>query len=132
MNKLLRGIIKVLGKDEDIGKRSRYHQIRIKDEYIYKTSIRTQYGYSEFIVVPFGLTNAPATFMCLMNNIFKEYLDKFMLDFLDGICIYSKMEEEHEDHIRKVLQVLQEHQLYAKILNVNYSRNRFNILAMLY
>ena len=62
-----------------------YHQVRIKDEDIHKKTFRTRYGHYEFVVVPFGLTNAPATFMCLMNSVFSKYLDKFVLVFLDDI-----------------------------------------------
>jgi hypothetical protein len=95
--------------------RSGYQQVRIKDEDINKTTIRTRYGHYEFIVVPFGLSNAPTVFMCLMNGVFKEYLDKFVIVFLDDILIYSKLKEEHEKHLKMVLQVLKEHQLYAKL-----------------
>ena len=86
-----------------------YHQLRIKDEDIHNTTFRTRYGHYELVVSPFGLTNAPATFMCLMNSVFSRYLDKFVLVFLDDILIYSKNEEEHEDNLRLTLQLLKEH-----------------------
>jgi hypothetical protein len=78
---------------------SRYHQVRIKDEDISKTAFRTRYGHYEFIVVSFGLSNAPPVFMCLMNGVFRDYLDKFVIVFLDDILVYSKTEEEHEQHL---------------------------------
>ena len=91
-----------------------YHQVRIKDEDIEKTNFGTRYGHYELIVVPFGLTITPATFMCLINNVFNKYLDKFVLVLIDDILIYFKIEEEHEDHLKIVLETLREHQVYAK------------------
>jgi len=75
-----------------------YHQLRIKNEYIYKANFRTRYGHYDFVVLPFGLTNFPKTFMCRINSIFSKYLDKFVLVFIDDILIYSKDEEEHKEH----------------------------------
>ena len=88
--------------------RTGYHQLIIKEEDISKTSFRTRYGHYEFVVLPFGLTNAPATFMCLMNSVLNKYLDKFVLVFIDDILVYSKSEEEHKEHSRIVLQTLKE------------------------
>ena len=105
----------------NIDLRSGYHQVRIKDEDIHKTAFRTRYGHYEFLVVPFGLTNAPATFMCLMNSVFSRYLDKFVLVFLDDILIYSKNEKEH---LSLTLQLLREHQLYAKLSKCDFYRDR--------
>jgi hypothetical protein len=109
--------------------RSRYHQVRIKDEDINKTTFRTRYGHYEFTVVPFGLSNAPTVFMCMMNGVFKDYLDKFVIVFLDEILVYSKSEEEHEQHMRMVLQVLREHQLYAKLSNCSFYQDQFHYLG---
>ena len=85
-----------------------YHQLRIKDEDISKTYFRTRYGHNEFVVIPFGLTNALATFMWLMNSFLNKYFDKFVLVFIDNILVYSKSEEEHKEHLRIVLQTLKE------------------------
>jgi hypothetical protein len=95
--------------------RSRSHHVRIKKEDINKTTFRTRYGNYEFVVMPFGLSIAPSVFMCLMNGIFRNYLDKFVIVFLDEILVYSKLEEEHEHHLSLILQVLREHQLYSKL-----------------
>jgi hypothetical protein len=95
--------------------RSGYHQLRIRSSDIPKTAFITKYGLYEFTVMSFGLTNAPAFFMNLMNSVFMDYLDKFVVVFIDDILIYSRSEEEHADHLRMVLLRLQEHQLYAKL-----------------
>ena len=94
--------------------RSGYHQLKIKREDRPKSAFRTRYGHYEFIVMPFGLTNAPAVFMDLMNRVFHDYLDKFVVVFIDDILIYSKSAVEHETHLKLVLQRLLEKQLYAK------------------
>jgi hypothetical protein len=95
--------------------RSDYHQLRIRPSNIPKTTFITKYGLYEFMVMSFGLTNAPAYFMYLMNNVFMDYLDKFIVVFIDDILIYSQNEQEHEEHLRKVLQRLRDCQLYAKL-----------------
>ena len=95
--------------------RSSYHQLRVPDEDVSKTAIRTRYGHFEFLVMPFGLTNAPTTFMDLMNRIFRPYLDQFVIVFIDDILIYSGSGEEHAEHLRIVLQTMQEHWLYGKL-----------------
>jgi hypothetical protein len=88
--------------------RSGYHQLKIRASNIPKTTFITQYGLYEYMIMSFGLTNAPAYFMYLMNKLFKEYLDKFVVDFIDDILIFSKNEEEHGKHLRMVLQKLRE------------------------
>jgi hypothetical protein len=89
-----------------IDMRSGYHQLRIRPSDIPKTAFITKYGLYEFTVMSFGLTNAPAYFMYLMNNVFMDYLDQFIVVFIDDILVYSLNEQEHEEHLRKVLQRL--------------------------
>ena len=79
-----------------------------------------RYGLYEYIVMSFGLTNAPAYFMNMTNKVFMEFLDKFIVVFIDDILVYSKNKEEHEEHLRLVLEKLREHHLYAKFRNVSF------------
>jgi hypothetical protein len=94
--------------------RSGYHQLKIWESDIPKTAFRIRYGLYEYIVMSFGLTNAPAYFMYLMNKVFMEYLDRFVLVFIDDILVFSKTMEKHEEHLRLVLEKLRSNQLYAK------------------
>ncbi|GJY26069.1 putative reverse transcriptase domain-containing protein [Tanacetum coccineum] len=94
--------------------RSGYHQLRVHKDDIPKSAFRIRYEYFEFTVMSFGLTNAPAVFMDLMNRVCKPYLDKFVIVFIDDILIYSKSKEEHEVHLRLVLELLRKEKLYAK------------------
>jgi hypothetical protein len=94
--------------------RSRYHQIKIWPSDIPKTAFSTRYGLDEFLVMSFGLTNAPSYFTYLMNSVFMTKLDKLIVVFIDDILIYSKNKEEHAEHLRIVLQRLREHKLYSK------------------
>ncbi|GKD50749.1 putative reverse transcriptase domain-containing protein [Tanacetum coccineum] len=100
--------------------RSRYHQLRIKEEDIPITAFRTRYGHFEFQVMPFGLTNVPAVFMDLMNRVCKPYLDKFVIVFIDDILVYSKDEEEHEKHLKIILELLKKERLYAKFSKCDF------------
>ena len=109
--------------------RSGYHQLRVKDDDITKTAFRTRYGHYEFTVMPFGLTNAPAAFMDLMNRVFRKHLDKFVIVFIDDILIYSKNQEEHEEHLKLTLQILREHQLYAKFSKCEFWLSKVHFLG---
>jgi hypothetical protein len=95
--------------------RSGYHQLRIRPLDISKTAFITKYGLYEYTVMFFGLTNVSAFFMYLMNNVFMDYMDKFVVVFIDDILIYTQSEEEHVKHLKMVLQRMQEHHLYAKL-----------------
>ncbi|GJV57248.1 putative reverse transcriptase domain-containing protein [Tanacetum coccineum] len=97
-----------------INLRSGYHQLRVREEDIPKTAFRTRYGHYEFQVMPFGLTNAPVAFIDLMNRVCKPYLDKFVIVFINDILIYSKNKEEHEEHLKLILELLKKEELYAK------------------
>ena len=88
--------------------------MRVMEEDIPKMGFSIRYGHYEFVVMPFGLTNAPAAFMDMMNHIYKKYLDQFIVVFVDDILVYSKTQEEHEEHLHIALKILREHELYAK------------------
>ncbi|KAL4366658.1 hypothetical protein GQ457_05G024200 [Hibiscus cannabinus] len=109
--------------------RSEYYQMRVKEEDVPKTTFRTRYGNYEFLVMPFGLTNAPAAFMDLMNWVFKPYLDKFVVVFIDGILVYSRNKEEHVEHLRIVLQTLRDRQLFAKFSKCEFWLSEVSFLG---
>ncbi|GKE26564.1 putative reverse transcriptase domain-containing protein, partial [Tanacetum coccineum] len=109
--------------------RSGYHQLRVRDEDIPKTTFRTRYGHYEFQVMPFGLTNAPAVFMVLMNRVCKPYLDKFVIVFIGDILIYSKSEEEHAEHLKLILELLKKEELYAKFSKCDFWLSRVQFLG---
>ncbi|GJX62546.1 putative reverse transcriptase domain-containing protein [Tanacetum coccineum] len=100
--------------------RSGYHQLRVRDEDIPKTAFKTRYGHYEFQVMPFSLTNARAVFLDLMNYVCKPYLDKFVIVFIDDIIIYSRNKEEHVDHLRIILELLQKEKSYAKFSKCDF------------
>ena len=109
--------------------RSGYHQIRVKETDIYKTAFRTRYGLYEFVVLPFGLCNAPATFMRLMNDIFRDELDRCVLIYLDDICVFSPSIEQHLRDIRTVLEKLRQHRLYAKLSKCEFLKDEILFLG---
>ncbi|KAA0065613.1 pol protein [Cucumis melo var. makuwa] len=109
--------------------RSGYHQLRIKDRDVPKTTFRSRYGHYEFIVMSFGLMNAPAVFMDLMNKVFREFLNTFLIVFIDDILIYSKTEAEHEEHLRMVLETLRANKLYAKFSKCEFWLKQVSFLG---
>ncbi|GJY99085.1 putative reverse transcriptase domain-containing protein [Tanacetum coccineum] len=109
--------------------RSGYHQIIVREEDIPKTTFRTRYGHYEFQVMSFGLTNAPAVFMDLMNRVCKPYLDKFVIVFIDDILIYSKSEEEHAEHLKLILELLKKEELYAKFSKCEFWLSKVQFLG---
>jgi hypothetical protein len=109
--------------------RSGYHQLKILECDIPKTTFVSRYGPYEYTVISFGLTNAPAYFMYLMNKVFMEYLDKFVVVFIDDILVYSRREEEHEEHLRLALQKLRENRLYAKLSKCEFWMNQVAFLG---
>nr|GFB80995.1 putative reverse transcriptase domain-containing protein [Tanacetum cinerariifolium] len=109
--------------------RSGYHQLRIREEDIPITAFRIRYGHYEFQVMPFGLTNAPAVFMDLMNCVCKQYLDKFVIVFIDDILIYSKNKEEHGEHLKTIFKLLKDEKLYVKFSKCDYWLNYVQFLG---
>jgi hypothetical protein len=109
--------------------RSGYHQLKIRELYIPQIAFRTQYGLYEYTVISFGLTNASAYFMYLMNKVFMKYLDKFVVVFIDDILVFSKMEEEHEKHLRLVLEKLRSNKLYAKFSKCEFWLTKVGFLG---
>jgi transposase InsO family protein len=109
--------------------RSGYHQIRIKEKDVYKTAFTTKFGLFEFRVLPFGLSNAPATFMRLMTDVFRPLLDKCVVVFLDDILVFSKSHDEHQQHLRRVFTLLRQHKLYAKLSKCIFGQNQVEYLG---
>ena len=109
--------------------RSGYHQLRVQEGDVPKTEFRTHYRHYEFLVMPFGFTNAPTALMDLMNRVFQPYLDRFVIVFIDDILVYSGSPEEHLEHLRIVLQTLREWQLYAKLSKCQFWLDRVTFLG---
>jgi RNase H-like domain found in reverse transcriptase/Reverse transcriptase (RNA-dependent DNA polymerase) len=109
--------------------RSGYYQIRVKDDDVPKTCIRTWYGSFEFLVMPFGLTNAPSVFQALMNDVFWEFLNDFVMVYLDDITTCSKSEREHLQHVETVLQKLKKHDLYGKLWKCHFNETEVEFLG---
>ncbi|GJR80661.1 putative reverse transcriptase domain-containing protein [Tanacetum coccineum] len=108
---------------------SGYHQLIVYEEEIPKMAFRTRYGHYEFQVMPFGLTNGPTVFMDLMNRVCKPYLDKFVIIFIDDILIYSKDKEEHEEHLKLILELLKKEDLYAKFSKCDFWLSKVQFLG---
>jgi hypothetical protein len=109
--------------------RSGYHQLKVREEDVQKIAIRTRYGHYEFMVMPFGLTNAPSVFMDLMNQVFHNYLDQFIVVFIDDILVYSTNHHEHGEHLKKVLDILREKKLFAKLKKCEFWLKKVSFLG---
>ena len=106
-----------------------YHQLRVREADIPKTMFRTRDRHFEFTMTPLRLTNAPTAFISLMHKVFQPYLDQFVVVFVDDILIYSQSEREHEDHLRVILQLLRDHQLYAKFNKCEFWLTKVRLLG---
>ena len=120
--------LKGAGVFSKIDLRSGYYQLRVKDVDVPKTAFRTRYGHYEFLVMPFGLTDAPTTFMDLMNRVFRPYVDQFVVVFIDDILVYFKDADEHEQHLRIVMETLREKKLYAKLSKCDFWLKKVSFL----
>jgi len=109
--------------------KSAYNLVRIREGDEYKTAFRTRYGHFEYLVMPFGLKNAPATFQHFINDVLGEYLDEFAFSYIDDILIYSENIEEHREHVKNVLKKLQEHGLYVKLSKCEFETNETTFLG---
>ncbi|GJX49598.1 putative reverse transcriptase domain-containing protein [Tanacetum coccineum] len=109
--------------------RSGYHQLRVREEDILKIAFRNRYGHYEFQVMPFGLTNAPTIFIDLINRVCKPYLDRFVIVFIVDILIYSKSRKEHEGHLKLILKLLKEEELYAKFSKCEFWLSKVQFLG---
>ena len=109
--------------------RSGYHQLRIKDADVHKMAFRTRYGHYEFLVMQFGLTNAPTAFTELMNRVFPPYVDQFVMVFINDILAYSKDREDHDTHLWVVLETLRNEQLYAKLRKCEFWLSKVSFLG---
>ncbi|GJY86525.1 putative reverse transcriptase domain-containing protein [Tanacetum coccineum] len=106
-----------------------YHQLRVREEDIPKTAFRPRYGHYDFQVMSFRLTNAPALFMDLMNHVCKPYLDRFVIVFINDILFYSKSRKEHEGHLKSILRLLKEEELYAKFSKCDFWLSKVQFLG---
>ena len=121
--------LKGAGVFSKIDLRSGYFQLRVKEVDVPKTAFRTRYGHYEFLVMPFGLTNAPAAFMDLMNRVLRPYVDHFIVVFIHDILVYSKDAQEHEKHLKIVLQTLREKKLYPKLSKCDFLLKEVSFLG---
>lgn len=109
--------------------RGAYNLVRVAENEEWKTAFRTRYGHFEYMVMPFGLTNAPATFQCLMNDIFRDCLDIYVIAYLDDILVFSKTKDEHVTHVKSVLQRLRNHSLFAKAEKCEFHQTSVKFLG---